>query len=139
MRFFRLDWEGCHETMTRAMQMHTPLADLLERGFAQPSPSAWDGGAATFQLPVDYSDEYSAITNYDFKVHFELEATVVNPRLETVFNATATYDHSIVMPELDLSVDLMSLNGLLGCVLGFGINSETRMAYFDEPFRYVPE
>ena len=106
--------------------------------FAQPSPSAWDGGAATFQLPVDYSDEYSAITNYDFKVHFELEATVVHPAIETVFNATATYDHSIVSPDIDLSINLTSLDGLFGCVLGWGINSETRIAYFDEPFRYIP-
>ena len=112
---------------------------FTEDNFAQPEADGWDGGAATFWLPQDQHFEYSSTTHSGFKVHFECEATVTNPQLVTVFNATATYDHSLVMPDLDVGVDIASVEDGMGCVLGWGINSDSRIAYFDEPFRYEPE
>lgn len=113
--------------------------NFTDANFAQPGNNIWDGGAATFWLPTDQHETYSSVIHSGFKVHFECEATVTNPQLVTVFNATATYDHTLVLPEVDFSVDIAAVDDKVGCVFGLGINSETRIAYFDEPFTYEPE
>lgn len=118
---------------------YTTKENFTDDDFAQPGNNVWDGGAATFWLPADQHETNSSVIHSSFKVHFECEATVANPELVTVFNATATYDHSLVMPDIDVGVDIAAVDDKIGCVLGWGINSEPRIAYFDEPFRYEPE
>ena len=112
--------------------------DFTDDYFAEPTSSSWDGGAATFGLPANETNDVVSIVHSKFKVHFECEATVVHPQLTTVFNTTASYDHSIVTLDWDLGVDLAAQEGMMSCVLGGSMNSETRVVCFDEPFTYNP-
>ena len=118
---------------------YTTKDDFRDDDYAQPGNNVWDGGAATFWLPADQHETNSSVIHSGFMVHFECEATVTNPDSITVFNATATYDHSLVMPDLDVGIDIAAVGDKMGCILGGGLNSDPMIVYFDEPFRYEPE
>lgn len=105
----------------------------------------WIGSAALFDLPNDISSTdpnsgmSTTITHTNFRVHFEFQAHVNYPSLESYFNATATYCHSKFGLSWSPSVEL-SLLGNTSASIGLSIVSlvDERIAELPYSIHYVP-
>lgn len=107
--------------------------------FEAPSADAWGGTAITFYLPSNVVTDYNSFTYCDFKVHLEFESEVSYPTIASTFNATASYDHSLVTVLPSANVDITGSDVQTHWGFSAALSSDTRIAYFDEPFHYVPD
>lgn len=99
----------------------------------------WDGSAALFNLPNNFVDvEFQQIYS-EIKVHYEFNARVRYPSLESYFNASATYSHTELGLAFSPSVSIDS-NGPSASI---GIDAITLKddcaAELSEPMHYIPD
>ena len=99
----------------------------------------WDGSAALFNLPNNFIDvEFQQIYS-EIKTHYEFNARVQYPSLESYFNASATYSHSELGLAFSPSISIDS-NGPSASI---GIDAFTLKddftAELSEPMHYIPD
>lgn len=105
----------------------------------------WTGAAALFNLPNDVSstDPTSGMTTTimytNLAAHFEFQAYVNYPTLESYFNATATYCHSKFGLSFSPSVGI-TVSGEASASIGLSLMAliDERTAELPYPIHYIP-
>jgi hypothetical protein len=105
--------------------------------FMDAHENGWDGVAVTFNLRTDISGVGVIGTAYEnHMAHCHFYGFIRYPDLNTYFNTTATYSHSIVTLILNPSISI-SQEGM-GWGIGLGVSSliENRIVKINDPIYY---
>ena len=67
--------------------------------------SGYCGSGALLTLPVDVISNQTVLARMvDFRAHYEFKATISDPSVNTTILVTASYDHSLISTNPDLTI-----------------------------------
>ena len=94
--------------------------NYINNNYGNPINGNWYGSAGYFDLPDDiYETGYTAIYD-DFRAHFQFRGSVVNPTLQTVYNAVGSYTHTRISVSFSPSITI-TFPGTLSASAGINV------------------